>query len=226
MVAIGTRLCSHGHLLGLDHPDAERTMCTHLGVSTSLAETDIHVDHLADSDMVYVEGYLWDVESPRQASVRTMEEAKRAGVRISYTFSDPFLVNRFTDDFRNITREYCDVIFCNAEEIQHFIGDESLEGACRALGEMVELAFVTNGADGCFVVRRGEMAHVPGFSVKAIDTVGAGDAFAGGVLYGLTNGLDDIQAAKWGNFLASRIVTIQGARLDGDFHSKLAEVIG
>ena len=201
-------------------------MCTHLGVSITLGETDIHVDHLADSDMCYVEGYLWDADSPRAASVRTMEEAKRAGVRVSYTFSDPFLVNRFTDDFRHITKEFCDVVFCNAEEVQHFIGDESLHDACRALGEMVELAFVTNGPHGCLVVRRGEIIEVPGFAVKAIDTVGAGDAFAGGVLYGLTNGLSDIQAAKWGNFLASRIVTIQGARLDGEFASHLTRVVG
>jgi sugar/nucleoside kinase (ribokinase family) len=99
------------------------------------------------------------------------------------------------------------------EEVCQFCETESLDEACLRLGKLVDLAFVTDGPNGCRVLQRGEQIRVAGFAVKAIDTVGAGDAFAGGVLFGLTNGYEPIQAARWGNYLASRVVTIQGARL-------------
>jgi sugar/nucleoside kinase (ribokinase family) len=88
------------------------------------------------------------------------------------------------------------------------------------------LAFITDGAQGCLVVQSGETTRVPGFHVKAIDTVGAGDAFAGGVLFGLTNGYTPRQAAKWGNYLASRVVTFQGARLEQPMAEDLKQVLG
>ncbi len=139
-----------------------------------------------------------------------MQQAKRHGVKVSLTFSDPFLMERFGDDFRRITREYCDVVFCNAEEVRHFTHTDDLEAAARMIGELVELAFVTDSAAGCLVVQDGELERIPGFRVNAIDTVGAGDAFAGGVLFGLTHGYSSAQAARWGNYLASRVVTHHG----------------
>jgi len=202
-----------GSCLVLTTPDAERTMCTHLGVSTELAPGDIDLDRLRRCRYAYIEGYLWDPPGPRAASLEVMEQAKRFGVQVSLTFSDPFLMERFGDDFRRVAREHCDVVFCNADEIRHFAGVESLEAAASMLGELVNLAFVTDGPQGCLVVRGQQIERVAGFAVQAIDTVGAGDAFAGGVLYGLTHGFDPLRSARWGNYLASRVVTHQGARL-------------
>ena len=145
---------------------------------------------------------------------------------MSLTFSDPFLMERFGDDFRRITREYCDVVFCNAEEVRHFAHIDDLEAAARMIGELVELAFVTDGPAGCLVVQDGELERIPGFRVQALDTVGAGDAFAGGVLFGLTHGYSAAQAARWGNFLASRVVTHHGARLPHPVQERIGEILG
>ncbi len=214
-----------GTSLILTTPDAERTMCTHLGISTELSPSDINHEHLGQCKYCYIEGYLWDAELPRQASIGAMERAKQLGVKISFTFSDPFLVGRYSDDFRRITSEFCDAVFCNADEARQFCETESLDEAAQQIGEMVDLAFITDGANGCRVVVSGKLTQIPGFDVKAIDTVGAGDAFAGGALYGLTNGYSPEHAAKWGNYLASRVVTIHGARLLGSMRNDLKEVL-
>jgi len=202
-----------GTCVVLTTPDAERTMCTNLGVSTTLTPNDIDVDQLKRCQYSYVEGYLWDAPGPRQACVETMEQSKRHGVKVSFTFSDPFLLHRFSDDFRDLVKQYCDVVFCNADEARDFFGLDSIEECAEKLGKMVDLAFMTNSEKGCLVIANQQITPVAGFPVKAIDTVGAGDAFAGGVLFGLTHGYNPMQAARWGNYLGSAIVGIHGARL-------------
>jgi sugar/nucleoside kinase (ribokinase family) len=218
---------STGTCLVLTTPDAERTMCTHLGVSTKLAATDIDVQRLAHCKTSYVEGYLWDAPHPREACLETMQQSRRLGVPVAFTFSDPWLVDRFADDFRTLVREYCDILFCNADEVRRFCKNKSLTECARQVGQLAETVFVTDGANGCLVVQDQQVHPVPGFPVKAIDTVGAGDAFAGGVLYGLTNGLSCTQAARWGNYVASRVVQIYGARLEDEaLAAQVAPVVG
>ncbi len=214
-----------GSCLVLTTPDAERTMCTHLGVSTRLAVSDINVDRLSQCQIAYIEGYLWDPTEPREASVVAMEAAKKNGVKVAFTFSDPFLVDRYPDDFRRVAKEYCDIVFCNGDEARRLYEADSLEEAARRLGETVALGFVTDGAEGCLVVQGNQVERVEGFAVKAIDTVGAGDAFAGGVLFGLTNGYGPRQAARWGNYLAAQVVTIHGARSPESYTSRVHEVL-
>ena len=214
-----------GSCLVLTTPDAERTMCTHLGVSIQLSETDIDVDQLRRCKMAYIEGYLWDSPSPRQACVEAMEQANRLGVKTAFTFSDPFLVDRFPDDFRRVVHDYCDILFCNADEAKQLMETDSVDKATELLGQRAELVFVTDGSNGCLVSQDGTVERVEGFQVKAIDTVGAGDAFAGGVLFGLARGYAATQAARWGNFLASRVVTIHGARYPESLDGQIASVL-
>ena len=128
-------------------------------------------------------------------------------------------MDRIADDLNTIVDQYCDIVFCNKLEISSFFQLDDLAECRRRLGSRVELAFVTESANGCYVVQQGTSTHVPGFSVKAIDTVGAGDAFAGGVLYGLTHGWSPIKSARWGNYIAAQVVAKIGPRLDG--HEKL-----
>ena len=214
-----------GSCVVLTTPDAERTMCTHLGISTSLTKSEVDFDMLANSKMSYVEGYLWDAENPRAACVETFEQCKKLNIPASFTFSDSFLVDRFGDDFKKIVSEYCDVIFCNADEIRKFYGIDDIDECNSRIGKDCKLVFVTDGANGCFVVENGAVQKVEGFGVKAIDTVGAGDAFAGGVLYGITNGMDSLKAAKWGNYFASKVVERIGPRLDQALKSDLEAVV-
>jgi len=215
-----------GTCLVLTTPDAERTMCTHLGVSTTLASTDIDVDQLSRCQYSYIEGYLWDAPHPQKACLETMEQSKRHGVKIAFTFSDSFLVDRFAADFHKLVSDYCDVLFCNADEVRRFCELESLTECASKMGELVDTAFITDGANGCLVVENQQVSKVSGFPVKAIDTVGAGDAFAGGVLFGLTNGFSATQAARWGNYLASCVVQVHGARLGKSMADQVQEVIG
>ena len=209
----------------LTTPDAERTMCTHLGVSTTLSPCDIHVDHLQLCKFAYIEGYLWDADEPRAACLEAMRQAKRIGIPVSFTFSDSFLIDRFAQDFAAMIVEHCDILFCNADEARQFCGTDSLDECGKRLGRDVPLVFLTNSAEGCYVIANSTSTHVPGFRVNAIDTVGAGDAFAGGTLYGLSRGWPAAQAARWGNFLASRVVAINGPRLPQSLRDQMPGVL-
>lgn len=218
--SLGTGTC-----VVLTTPDAERTMCTHLGISTWLTPQDIDVFKLAQCQISYIEGYLWDAEQPRAACQKTFEESRKHGVRTAFTFSDAFLIDRFRGEFQQLLREHCDIVFCNADEARKFFGHDSLPECLRLLGQAVPLGFVTDSANGCYVVESGATTHVPGFAVKPIDTVGAGDAFAGGVLYGLTHGHPAAAAARWGNYLAAQVVATVGPRHPGPLREQAETIL-
>jgi sugar/nucleoside kinase (ribokinase family) len=209
----------------LTTPDAERTMCTHLGISTTLHKSDIDIDILAQSRISYIEGYLWDAEHPREACIESFEQSQRLGVRTAFTFSDGFLIDRFADDFRKIIADYADIVFCNQDEAHHFFQTDDLNECISKLGQACDLAFITCSEHGCHVIENGASKHVHGFPVKAIDTVGAGDAFAGGVLFGLTHGMSPTESARWGNYFASRVVEHLGPRLESSMQEHLQSVI-
>ena len=215
-----------GTCVVLTTPDAERTMCTHLGVSTTLQKSDLDLDLLAQSQCSYIEGYLWDAEAPRAACVEALEQSNKLGVKAAFTFSDAFLLGRYADDFRRIVNDYCDIVFCNADEAKQFFGSDDLHHCIAEMAKISNSAFITDGAAGCHVVENGQTSLVEGFDVKAIDTNGAGDAFAGATLFGLTNGLSATQSAKWGNYFASRVVEKIGARIDVDMKDKVSSIVG
>ncbi|MEM7783883.1 MAG: adenosine kinase [Planctomycetota bacterium] len=215
-----------GTCVVLTTPDAERTMCTHLGVSTHLTKAEIDGDILAQSKCCYVEGYLWDAEDPRAACIEAFEMCKKQGVKNAFTFSDLFLVGRYSNDFKNVVSDYCDIVFCNSDEAKNFFESESLEDCSKKMADICSLAFLTDGPNGCYVIENGTINLVPGFPVKAIDTVGAGDAFAGGALYGITHGMSAAQAAKWGNYFASRVVEVIGPRIKGTMKDQVSEIVG
>jgi sugar/nucleoside kinase (ribokinase family) len=215
-----------GTCVVLTTPDAERTMCTHLGVSTTLSKSEIDLDLLAQSRCSYIEGYLWDSADPRAACVEALEQSNRLGVRAAFTFSDAFLIDRFADDFHKLVYQYCDIIFCNSDEARQFFATDNIDQCTEKMAKICDLAFITDSAAGCFVVEQGVVTKVAGFPVKAIDTNGAGDAFAGGALYGLTHDMSAVQAAKWGNYFASRVVENIGPRIEGTLNDHLVSVIG
>lgn len=210
----------------LTTPDAERTMCTHLGISATLTKSELDLDRLSQSKSCYVEGYLWTGDDTRAACIETFEQAKKLSIKTAFTFSDMFLVDLFKDDFRNLVNDYVDVVFCNADEAKKFFESDDVNECAKQLNGLCELGFLTDGGNGCFVTDNTGVHHIAGFPVKAIDTVGAGDAFAGGALYGLTNGLSNNDSAKWGNYFASRVVEVIGPRLQEDsMHEHIQSII-
>jgi len=215
-----------GTCVVLTTPDAERTMLTHLGVSTWLSANDIDEEKLKSSKMIYIEGYLWSGEGTRAACIRAAELGKKNNIPVAFTFSDSFLIQPFRSDFHEFVKTYCEIIFCNAPEIRSFSQIDGLEEAARYVAKMTGVAFITNGEHGSLVAQNGDVSSVPGFPVKAVDTNGAGDSFAGGVLFALTHNYGHADAAKWGNFLASRVVQIPGARLTHDYSDQVRTVLG
>ncbi len=214
-----------GTCIVLTTPDAERTMLTSLGISSTLSPSDIDEERLKKSQYVYVEGYLWDRESSKKASELTFRLAKEHGVKTSFTYSDPFCVHRTREEFLDLTKSWVDVVFCNLEEAYALTGKDSPESALEEISALAPLVFMTIGKEGAWVAYEQKKVRVPGFPVKPLDTTGAGDAFAAGVLYGLTHGYTPEKSARWGNYVASRIVQEIGPRLNVRLMGRQEEIL-
>ncbi|GIX42702.1 MAG: adenosine kinase [Leptospiraceae bacterium] len=207
-------------------PDAERTMSTHLGVSILLTENDIQESIIQKSKIVYIEGYLWLNEQTRNAALKTIEIARKNQIPVSFTFSDGFVVEQFRNDFYNhLIKNDFSIVFMNLDEAKFFTQKENENDIINELKKFSNLLFVTASEKGCYVIQNKESILVSGYPVKPLDTTGAGDTFAGGVIFGLSHGYDVIKSAKIGNFLASEVVQIQGARLQKDYSDKIQNII-
>ena len=202
-----------GTCLVLVTPDGERTMQTALGASSGLGPADVDVERIGQSQVVYIEGYLFGSPTAAQAAVRAMEASRDAGVSVSLSLSDPLMAHHFADDFKRATQEYVDVLFCNEHEARIYAGGGTRDEALRAIGEDCSRVFMTCGADGSLVYDHGRLIQVDGFSVPVVDTTGAGDIYAAGVLHGLTRGMDAAAAGKLGSFASAKVVTQWGPRL-------------
>ncbi len=198
-------------------PDAQRTMLTHLGVSATLGAEDIDETELQLARYVYVEGYLFTNEGPRAAALRAMELARKNHVKVAFTVSDPFLIGLFRDRFWQLIEEDVDLLFCNLEEARALTGKDDPIECARQIHRHCENVALTLGAHGSLLMHEGEVIPIEGVPVSAIDTTGAGDMYAAGVLYGITNGLSWQQAGRLGSHAAARIVGQLGARLQRRF---------
>ena len=197
--------------------DAQRTMLTHLGVSATLTEDDIDKQLVEAAKYVYVEGYLLTNETTKAAAYRAMDLAKQVGTKVALTASDPFLVNMIRDEIWDLVRGPVDLFFCNEEEAKSLTG-ETDPGQCAAkIHEHAESVALTLGNQGSLIVNGGESFRIQGVEADAIDTTGAGDMYAGALLYGITNGMGWQQAGHLASHAAGRIVSQLGARLDNKF---------
>lgn len=194
-------------------PDAQRTMLTHLGVSATLSADDIQAGEIAKAKYVYIEGYLFAGESTKQAALKAIELAKKAGVKVALTISDPFLVNLCRDDFLSLIEGPVDLLFCNREEAAALVGNDDPVTCASEIHKHCENVALTLGKNGSILMHEGEVIAIEGVEVDALDTTGAGDMYAAGVLYGITNGLSRLQAGHLGSHAAAQIVAQLGARL-------------
>lgn len=215
-----------GTCLILTTPDAERTMLTSLGISSTITKADIDEDRLKNSKFIYVEGYLWDKPDTKQACIHAMELAKKHKVKISFTYSDPFCVERSKEEFIKLTKEYCDLVFCNLAEGETISGEKDPEAILKKIGSWVDICCMTSGKEGARVMDKNTNRLIPGFPVKPLDTTGAGDVFAAGVLYGLTHDLTLPKSVRLGNYMASRIVQEIGPRLSVKLMGREEEILG
>lgn len=202
-----------GKCLVLITPDAERSMNTFLGASAGLAEVDLVPEAIAASDYLYLEGYLVTSPSGRAAAIRAREIAERHGVRTALSFSDPGIVAHFADGLREMLGRRVNLVFCNRQEALNWAQTDDLDRAVAALQQVADTFAVTLGADGALVYDGGQLHRIEPFAVKAVDTNGAGDMFAGAFLYGITRGCDFPTAGKLASLAAATVVSDYGPRL-------------
>ena len=208
-----------GRCLVFVTPDGERTMATHLGVASTLGPDDVDDELLSRAQVVYVEGYLWDL-GPAKAAIRdAIEVAHGADALVALTLSDPFCVERHQKEFLGLLHGEVDVLFANEEEIKLLFGVRQFDDAVAACEETGVLAALTRGAAGSVAVAAQGPVAIPAEPVEAVvDTTGAGDLYAAGFLYGLTHGRDPEGCARLGGLCAAEVISHLGARPQEDLH--------
>jgi sugar/nucleoside kinase (ribokinase family) len=215
-----------GHCLVLVTDDAERTMATHLGVAARFGTDDLHDGHLSSVQVVYLEGYLWEQPEAKAAMRQAIELAHAGDAAVALTLSDPFCVEHHRNEFLELLQGDLEILFANEEELMSLFGSPTFDDAVAAVEETGVLAVVTRGAAGCVVVTPSGPVSVPAAPVDSVvDTTGAGDLFAAGFLYGITNGLSPEDAARLGGICAAEVIAHVGARPQGDLRA-LAEEAG
>ncbi len=197
--------------------DAQRTMLTNLGASATLTADDIHEPLIAAAKYIYIEGYLLTGPTTKEAAYRAMDLAKKHGTKIALTASDPFLINLIRDEIWDLITGPVDLFFCNEQEAKALTGNDDPVVCAARIHEHAENVALTLGEKGSLVMHGGEAFPIEGVSVKARDTTGAGDMYAGALLYGITNGMSWRQAGHLASHAAARVVTQMGARLDTKF---------
>src|SRR5690606_9538268 len=169
-------------------PDAQRTMSTFLGACVGLGPSDIEPALIADSDVTYLEGYLWDPPSAKEAFLKAANLAHEAGNKVALSLSDPFCVERHRDEFLMLVRDHVDILFANENEILALYHCKDFDSAVREVRGHCGIAALTRSEKGAVLVSGDEIAVVPAARVAAVvDTTGAGDLFAAGFLHGLSH---------------------------------------
>jgi sugar/nucleoside kinase (ribokinase family) len=201
-------------------PDAQRTMLTHLGISSTLSPADIPAAEIQKAKYLYVEGYLFPGESTRAAAQRAIDIAKEHGVKIALTISDPFVVHLQRDLFWQLIEGPVDLLFANLEEARALTGEHDPIEAARKIHRHATNVALTLGADGSILMHGQQVFPIEAVRTTPVDTTGAGDMYAAGVLYGLTHGLSWKQSGHLGSHAASKVVAKMGPRFERNFTSE------
>jgi sugar/nucleoside kinase (ribokinase family) len=206
-------------------PDADRTMNTFLGISASLSDIELVPDSIANSTYTYIEGYLVTGENSQQAAIQAREIATNAGQKVALTLSDQNMAKFFKQGLLEMIGSGVDLLFANESEAFELAGTQDLASAIEYLKTIAKTFAVTLGPKGSLIFDGQTLIEIAPFPVKAIDTVGAGDIYAAGVLYGITNGMDWATAGRLGSLASSKLVTTLGARMATvDVQSVLKEI--
>jgi sugar/nucleoside kinase (ribokinase family) len=217
-VAFETRPAAGGPATGCSYilvtPDGERTMNTYLGAAQELTSGDIDPAQIAASAIVYLEGYLWDPKSAKEAFVKASTIAHDAGRQVALTLSDSFCVDRYRGEFLELMRNgTVDLVFANEAELRSLYETADFDAALKQLRSDTKLGVVTRSEKGCVVASKEGVTAVPAFPVgKIVDTTGAGDLFAAGFLFGLVRGAGHEKAGRLGALAAAEVIQHIGAR--------------
>ena len=194
-------------------PDAQRTMNTYLGASATLSPDDLDLDLVRNAEVTFLEGYLFDRDEAKEAFRVAARAAHDAGRKVALTLSDGFCVERHRADFVDLVASGVDVLFANEDEIMKLYEVDTFEAGVEAVRGVCEIACVTRGAKGSVVVTADEMIEVDAHPVaRLVDTTGAGDLYAAGFLYGLTQGRPLDESGRLGSMAAAAVIGHMGPR--------------
>lgn len=200
-------------------PDGERTMNTFLGISTQLDNGDIDRDLIQASEVLYLEGYLFDQPEAKKAFFEALKLANKASTKVALTLSDSFCVDRHREEFLKLIRSGVDILFANESEITALYETEDFEVAAQKAASNIPLAVLTRSAKGSVILCKDRSYRINVEPVsKVIDTTGAGDLYAAGFLYGLTSGRDLETSGRLGSLAAAEIISHIGARPQKDYN--------
>ncbi|MES2904522.1 MAG: adenosine kinase [Pseudomonadota bacterium] len=209
-------------------PDAQRTMNTFLGAAQRLEAKDIDPARVADSAILYLEGYLWDPAEPRAAMEAAISASRDAGRKVAFTLSDTFCVDRHKEGFQSlIDAGKIDILFANEAELAAMTGESDFDTGLAKLAAQVPILVVTRSEQGAVAVRGEERASVRAEPIeRLVDTTGAGDLFAAGFLAGEARGLGLEQSLKLGAIAAAEVIQHYGARPEKDLRKLAGGLLG
>lgn len=194
-------------------PDGERSMNTFLGASTEFSPTDVNASAIAAGEWLYLEGYLFDKPAAQRAFVHACEAAQVANRKIAITLSDGFCVDRHRASFRQLIRTHVDLVFANEGELLSLYETEDFDEALVKIRNDSQMAAVTRSEKGSVIIAGSDTWRLNALPVeRVVDATGAGDQYAAGVLYGLTNGLTPAEAGALGHMCAMEVITHLGPR--------------
>ncbi len=194
-------------------PDAERTMCTFLGSSILLEPNDINFSTIDKTKILYLEGYLWDLDSAKSCFTIAAERCKENGGKVALSLSDVFCIERHRESFQILIEEYVDILFANEREIIALYESDDFESSAMTIKDKCEVSALTKGAKGSLIINKDRNYLIKPYHLgKAIDTTGAGDLYASGFLHGYVNGKDLETCGHIGSICSGYIVTQFGSR--------------
>lgn len=205
-----------GSCLVLVTPDADRTMNTHLGISEYFSKKDLREEAIAQSEFLYIEGYLATSPTGSDAAITAYEMAKKHGIKTAISLSDPNIVKFFHARLLEMIGDGVDLLFCNEDEAKLLCKTEDMHGLCECMRNYAKTFAITQGPKGSIVYDGKEVYDVGAQDVPVIDTVGAGDMFAGGFIHAISKGYDYKTAGVIADIVASKVISKYGPRLNND----------
>lgn len=194
-------------------PDTERTMSTYLGITSDIGEQELDLVALGNSRWLYIEGYLCTSPTARVAVAKARLAARAGGLKLALTFSDPAMVQYFKEPLTELLADGVDLLFCNEDEALGFTGTTDLDEALLQLRQHARQGVITRGSEGVWAWTQEAIIELPATKADAVDTLGAGDNFAGAVLFGLSRGWSLEQSSRLALNTAAVVVAQFGPRL-------------
>ncbi|MFC2104538.1 adenosine kinase [Bacteroidota bacterium] len=210
-----------GRAMALISPDSERTFATYLGAAIELTDSDLINDQFKDYKILHIEGYLVQNHA---LMLKAAELAKASNMSISIDMASFNVVEDNLEFLKDYVRNYVDIIFANEEESKAFTGKEP-EDSLKELADDCEIAVVKIGSKGSLVKSKGQIYRIDPIKVKPVDTTGAGDLYASGFLYGLTNNMPLEKCGQLGSFCAGKVIEVIGSKMSNETWEEIKKII-